>query len=247
MNRRRRRAAGPKTSSIPSLQTAADIPLARPATIKPQGKTLYQVVSERQAGIASHGRPFPKSDANRHDDQFVSLSPDGTVTQVSQQDAGDETLTDSEEASPIFDTLFLAVPLACLHFTLSVLTAHQYAQELRLLTILQNTIFVALPTLCLLIHLLHGHLVSFPPDAIPRHLHKAIVIAQQIVFLLAANVAGCYLIHLTNDRGYYAIMKRAPSIGTVWVWTVLELGLSGALAGVAGPGIYAWWNEYGIF
>jgi hypothetical protein len=152
-----------------------------------------------------------------------------------------------EPGSAFFDTLFLALSLSCLHFTLSFLTVHQYAQELRLLPIVLNTIFVALPTLALVIHLVHGHLFGLTSGRVPRRLRKAATVAQQVLFLLAANIAGCYLIHLTNDKGYYAVMKNAPSIGTIWVWSIIELGLGGALAGVAGPGLYAWWNGYGIW
>jgi hypothetical protein len=38
--------------------------------------------------------------------------------------------TDTEEISPFLDTLFLASSLSALHFTLEVLTVHQYAQNL---------------------------------------------------------------------------------------------------------------------
>ena len=246
MTRKQRRAAGAESSNA-RLTSAADIPLSRPNTTRENGKTLLEIAAERQAHLKSHGQPFPQSKDLSSETQFVTISPDGKVTDSSSPD---QTLDDphiSDPVSPILDTLFLALPLSCLHFTLSFLTAHQYAQELRWLPIIQNTLFVAFPTLALVIHLLHGHLFGLGSRNVSGTLLKAATLVQQILFLLAANIAGCWLIHLTNDKGYYVVMKKAPSIGTIWVWSIIELGLGGALAGVAGPGLYAWWNGYGIW
>jgi hypothetical protein len=241
MTRKQRRAA--------QLTSAADIPLSRPPNTarEKNGKTLLEIAAERQAQLAPRGQPFPKSSNIPSDAQFVTISPEGKVTESASTDLKVDNTDSKNSVVLIFDTIFLALPLSCLHFTLSFLTAHQYAQELRVLPIILNTIFVAFPTLTLVIHLLHGHLFGLNAAKVPGRLQKAATVVQQILFLLAANIAGCYLIHLTNDKGYYAVMKKAPSIGTLWVWSIIELGLSGALAGVAGPGLYAWWNGYGIW
>jgi hypothetical protein len=247
MTRKQRRAAGAEPTNR-ELTSAADIPLSHPNTTRgKEGKTLLEIAAERQAQLAARGQPFPKSDNLPSETQFVSITPDGKIRESSSTSHGLEDTGALEPGSAFFDTLFLALSLSCLHFTLSFLTVHQYAQELRLLPIALNTIFVALPTLALVIHLLHGHLFGLTSGRVPGRLQKAAVVAQQVLFLLAANIAGCYLIHLTNDKGYYAVMKNAPSIGTIWVWSIIELGLGGALAGVAGPGLYAWWNGYGIW
>lgn len=31
------------------------------------------------------------------------------------------------------------------------------------------------------------------------------------------------MVHATNRYGYYAVMKKAPGIGTLWIWCVVEL------------------------
>lgn len=247
MSRRQRRAAAADSTSA-QLTSAADIPFSRPNTTREKGKTLLEIAAERAAQLAPHGQPFPKSNnAAGSETQFVTISPDGTITNSAALTDHKVDNAAAEPVSPIFDTIFLALPLSCLHFTLSFLTAHQYAQELRILPIILNTLFVAFPTLTLVVHLLHGHLLGLASVRIPQGVQKAATAVQQILFLLAANIAGCYLIHLTNDKGYYAVMKKAPSIGTVWVWSIIELGLAGALIGVAGPGLYAWWNGYGVW
>jgi hypothetical protein len=225
-----------------------------PTSSKPKAKTLYEIAAERQAELSPHGQPFPK-DASQSDAsnpaKLVTITPDGRISDTTPAEADTAaSLADpslNEPPNPLLDTLLLAAPLSALNFTLSFLTFHQYAQPdlLSIPSLLKQTLFVAFPTVTLLIHLAHGHALP-SPNLSPR-IRSAIKTAQQLIFVITANVAGCYLIYLTNDRGYYAVMKRAPAIGTLWVWCVLELGLMGALAGVVGPGLFALWNGYGVF
>ena len=217
---------------------------------KPQGKTLYEIAAEKQALLGPKGTPFVDAASGATKTKYVRLNPDGSTSEVLQTPQDEDNLADDVPPNPFFDTLFLALPLSALFFTLSVLTIHQYAAQdkLSFLPIARETILIALSTLFLLIHLAHGHLL---PIQLSTNLNPSVARAfkmlQQVVFVLAANVAGCYLIYLTNDRGYYAVMKRAPAVGTLWVWSVIELGLVGAVLGVVGPGIYAWYNGYGVY
>jgi hypothetical protein len=52
---------------------------------------------------------------------------------------------------------------------------------------------------------------------------------HQLLFFAGAVAAGCGLIRLTNEHGYYANMKRAPGLGCLWIWCVAELDLLWAL------------------
>ena len=240
MNRKQRRAKESSTAST-SIRTADDIPLARPdRTPPPRTKTLLEIAAERQAQLdPSSRRPgtTTSSPFNPENVVHVKISEDGQI------------VPDPEAAeTPWLDTLLLSLSLSAVHFTLEVLTVHQYAEELRFPPIAMHTAFVAFPALLLLVALFHGQL--FPgatASSVPEGIRRWILALRQLAYLVVANVAGCYLIQLTNDKGYYAVMKGAPGIGTLWVWAVLELGLAGALGGVIGPGIYAWWNGYGIF
>ena len=273
MNRRERRNAQHANDSS-SLNAASDIPLAPPPKSNTRkAKTLYEIAAEKQAELSKHGQPFsPTSGLDQKiATQTIRLGPDGTLH------TGEPTLTASpatysstggypvsSSASeldvqsteiPLLDTLFMSLTLSALHFTLSVLAAHQYAQSIDWTSLSFQTLLAAFPVLTFLVHLTHGHIVHVPfltPPTRSSSLRNnssvsATTLPLQLLFLILANVCGCHLIALTNDRGYYAVMKRAPSIGTLWVWSVLELGLMGALGGVAGPAAYAWWHEYGIF
>jgi hypothetical protein len=262
MNRRQRRAAAATSPTRAELSSASAIPMARPTSpnsSRPKAKTLYDIAAERQADLAPHGTPFPidgeetKATASVVEgNKLLTLTSDGAISDTTPAAAAAAAGTSPAEGdlplSPLLDTLLLSTPLSSLHFTLSFLTAHQYAQQdhLSIPTLLQQTLLVALPTLTLLIHLAHGHALPFATTTFTPRTRVAVQVAQQCMFVLAANIAGCYLIYLTNDRGYYAVMKRAPAIGTLWVWCIIELGLVGALAGVVGPGLFAWWNGYGV-
>jgi len=244
MSRRQRRA------NAAASQTASAIPLSTPdyrAHTNIQTKTLYEIAAERQVRLEPRAAAFPKSPRTAEEVKYVKITPDGTVQETTAAGGIKPAEEKAGYVSPFLDTLFLASSLSALHFTLDVLTVHQYAQELRFPPILINTLFVAFPTLTFAIHLLNGHLFPQAFHSFPRHVLNGFKMLQQLIFLLTANVAGCYLIYVTNDKGYYAVMKQAPSIGTIWVWCIIELGLAGALTGVVGPALYAWYNGYGIF
>lgn len=148
-----------------------------------------------------------------------------------------------EAENPLLDTLFLASSLSTPHFTLDILTVHQYTQVLRFPPIIQRVLLLGFPTLTFAIYLFHGRLFPRAFHNLAGTLLNGVKVMQQLVFLIIANVAGCSLVYLTNDTRYYPVMKQAPSIGAIWVRCINELGLAGALVGVAGPGLYAWYNE----
>ena len=245
MNRIQRRAQDTKGTP---LKSAEDIPLARPDFSRPTTKTLYEIAAERQAELsAKAGKPDTSSGSIRPENVVhLKIGKDGQIEPQSPS-PNDATAPESASAipeTPWLDAILLATSLSAVHFTLEVLTVHQYAQDLHLPPIIRHTILVAWPTLIAIIALFHGLLF---PASLSHKIPAQILLLRQIVYVAIANVAGCYLINVTNDKGYYAVMKNAPGIGTIWVWSVLELGLFGALAGVIGPGVYAWWNHYGIF
>jgi hypothetical protein len=247
MNRKQRRAK----NSTDHISSADDIPLAPPPektkSRDPKTKTLFEIAAERQAELlgsksGAHHTQAP-IDANAIKPENivqVKIGPDGSIIPDSSAESA------SASDTPWLDTVLLASSLGAVHFTLSVLAMHQYAEELRFQPLVAQTLGIAFPTLTVLIALFHGDLLPASLARLSPQTKGWVVAARSLVYLVMANVAGCYLIWLTNDKGYYAVMKNAPSVGTIWVWAVLEMGLLGALAGVLGPGLYAWWFGYGI-
>ncbi|KAI6784781.1 uncharacterized protein J7T54_007874 [Emericellopsis cladophorae] len=64
---------------------------------------------------------------------------------------------------------------------------------------------------------------------------------------IASVVAGCYLIHISNEFGYLAVMKQAPPLGCIWVWSVIELDLPWAVLSLAVAGGYLWYGGYSVY
>jgi hypothetical protein len=268
MNRKQRRAR----NSTDHIATASDIPLSpppdAPKSRDPNTKTLLEIAAERQAELlggtpssassnaaTSRSKSKSKGASVRPEDVVqVKVGEDGKLvaadgSMLSTTITGTTTTADDaapEVESPWLDTLLLASSLSAVHFTLSVLAMHQYAETLQIGPLMQQTLVVAFPALVVLIALFHGHLLPASFTVLSTSAKKWILTLRSLVYVVMANVAGCYLIMLTNDRGYYAVMKNAPSVGTLWVWAILEMGLLGALAGVVGPSVYAWWWGYGF-
>ncbi len=91
---------------------------------------------------------------------------------------------------------------------------------------------------------LHRHPTD--PTLLPGLPAKYQAPLRQIIFLAASVVAGCYLIHVTNKYGYLAVMKRAPPVGCLWVWSVIELDLPFALLSLACAAAFLWRGGYSI-
>lgn len=243
MNRKQRRA---KDSHNSSTRTADDLPLAQPdrSPSARNAKTLFEIAAEKQSQLNPNARKF-NSNINPENVVQVEIGEDGKVVpNPALKSLGGEVEERSE--TPWLDAILLSTSLTAIHFTLEVLTVHQYAQELRFSPIFAHAIFTAWPTLMVVVSLFHGLLLPISMEHFSNPVQRGIIILRQLIYVAVANSAGCYLIYLTNDKGYYAVMKNAPAVGTIWLWAILELGPVGALAGVVGPGSYAWWHGYGI-
>lgn len=172
---------------------------------------------------------------------------------------------------PFLDTILLSLPLTFLHFTLAYLAAHQYAESIDFPRLLKESITITLPLLTFLVHFAHGHVVSFrlprsvssilgnsqpvsilplTPEKLSLPFLRRLVFPpslRTIVFLPISAVLGAHLISITNGEPYYAVMKKAPAVGTIWIWCILEMSFGAAFLGAVGPLVWGvWWMGYGI-
>jgi hypothetical protein len=262
-------------------------------------KTLYEIAAERQAELSSSegatsscGIPGLASQETKT--EFVKISPSGEVSRfdpsgspASGNGVWAPGMGADEPIPPLPNTILLSLPLSILHFTLSFLAAHQYAQEIPTRKLALDTLLVAFPVLTFVIHFAHGHVISFKrfkfnyrgdsgqdkkrkekkekknkedaKDTVPDTANKTNKLftsalrslfppsPRTFVFLPVATLLGAHLVSLTNEASYYAVMKRAPAIGTLWVWCVLEMSLGPAVLGLVGPvGWGVLWKGYGI-
>ncbi|KAI9740252.1 MAG: hypothetical protein M1834_004830 [Cirrosporium novae-zelandiae] len=229
MNRKQRRAAKPTTAS--------EIPMAHPPSnpIKP-AKTLYELAAERQA-LLDQGKPFsPSSQTGTPSPNSTSTSKKPSTTfRMSEDGKLEEVPDDDDPLGPFGNNLFFALTLGCLHFTLDVLVHQQYQQDMAMAwsEIIWNTLR-AVPVLFILLHFVHA------PE-------RSGMLVAQVLFLGTSVAGGCYLIYAANEHGYFAVMKKAPPLGTLWIWCVVEMRLNFALVSLASVVGYAMWNGYGMW
>lgn len=94
----------------------------------------------------------------------------------------------------------------------------------------------------MLFYVLHPH--PSKPNIVPGLASRFQAPLRQAVFFATGTCAGCYLIHITNNYGYLAIMKQAPPLGCIWVWCVIELDLPLAVLNVVIAAFFLWQGGY---
>lgn len=61
-----------------------------------------------------------------------------------------------------------------------------------------------------------------------------------------STVCGCYLIYITNVYSYLAVLKQAPPVGCLWVWSVIELNLPLGALSLGGAVLFGWQGGYSL-
>ncbi|KAM0801266.1 hypothetical protein BDR22DRAFT_199975 [Usnea florida] len=202
--------------------TKHEVPMHHPSRDTPKHKTLLDIASERRLLSTSSQNP-------PHSITTTKTNPDGSLSIV-------ESVSDSPNVeTPYLDVFLYAATLTMLHFTLTILVHHQYATTPPSLTSIFYTSTFKSPTTALilvLVAILH-----------PRSSH----LLTQILFASMSVAAGAWLVHASNEDSYMAVMKKAPPLGTLWVWAIVEMRWEwavGCLSMVAGWG---WWKGYSMF
>src|SRR6266536_1107810 len=88
----------------------------------------------------------------------------------------------------------------------------------------------------MLFYSFHPH--ASPPLLLPRLPSRIQPLLHQLLFFAGAVSAGSYLIYITNNYSYYAVMKQAPPMGCLWIWSVIELNIFWAVGSLACCGIF---------
>ncbi|KAJ3464094.1 hypothetical protein MRS44_008880 [Fusarium solani] len=175
-------------------------------------------------------------------------------------------------AERILETILWTVSMAMLHFTFDVLVQRQYGIEVLWIQIVQRTlvawlgrstmtglfslnwpavVFAFYLLICLpftvfigLFYVLHPHYSAptFVPF-VPRDWQEPL---RQLIFFTMSISAGCYIIYITNEYGYLAVLKQAPPVGCLWLWAVIELDLLWAFTSLLIAVGYGWTHGYGF-
>ena len=217
-NRKERRA---QARANPSA--SKDIPLNQPSREPQSSKTLLDIVNERQLLTISPESANPSITT-------AKIKPDGSLSELDNSSVDSPGL----DAPPYVDIALYTVSLTLLHFTLSVLVHNQYATEPPILSSLFYASTVRSPTpvlLFVIVAVLH-----------PRSSHVFI----QALFAVLSLVAGAWMIRASNEDPYLAVMKKAPPLGTLWVWAIVEMRWEWAVGCLVSVGAWGWWQGYSI-
>lgn len=223
-NRRERRAhAQAQSMSTSSATPEIEIPLSQPSRTPPSHKTLLEIAQERQL-------VNPDAVVDSQSITTTTINPDGSLSNsfISSN-------PDPLDSGSFFDVLLYATTLTIIHFTLTFLVHHQYASEPPSLgpLFLSSSVFSPTPLLFLvLVFILH-----------PRASHPA----TQVLFAAMSIVAGGWLVYATNDEPYMAVMKKAPALGTLWIWAIVEMRWEWAVVCLTFVGGWGWWKGYNFF
>lgn len=264
-------------STKPKGKTLYELAAEREAELFPSssGSTASQsrqteFVNILPSGELSHARP--SSSDTKSSASTISISRSASpeiesprVRKINPREPDAE--EEDETIPPVADTILTSLPLSALHFTLGFLAAHQYAQEIEFGKLLWETAMIAFPSLTFMVHFTHGHIISFKafdrllwgggntgnifaePKITLSSIRRLIFppAPRTLFFLPLACFLGLRLIAITNDSGYYAVMKRAPSVGTLWVWCVLEMPPGAAMLALLLPiGYGILWEGYNL-
>ena len=221
-----------KAKADAKITKASDIPLAQPDRDNTtKAKTLYEIAAERQASLQG-GQPFlgGSDDASSFSGKTktVKINADGSMTEIS--DIENVGKSEDEAIGHFGQALLYAISLAMVHFTLDVIVHQQYREEIGWDEITKRALGT-LPILVVLVYSLHS---------------RSSRLWAQCLFCGIGVGAGCYLIYSSNELGYFAVMKRAPPLGTLWIWSVVEMKLSFALANIAVVGVFFWQGGYSL-
>lgn len=239
-NRKERHA---QTHSKTSSDTrTASVTLSQPSRGPPSNKTLLEIAAEREL-LSNNKHDNNNTKANKsRPENFSSIvttviNSDGSLTVSPENTPNDNnhTADSGPIPTPYLDVALYTINLTLLHFTLTLLVHHQYATErpsVRAL-ILSSTVFSFAPWLILLlVLLLHPRSSDLP---------------VQVLFALMSITAGFWLVYATNDEPYMAVMNKAPALGTLWVWAIIELKWEWGLACLGVVGAWSWWQGYSIY
>lgn len=227
-NRKERRAQAQAKSK--STATSHDCDLARPSRAPPTSKTLLEIAAERQ--LLGHKGKDSAMDISSV--TTTTINPDGSLSEpldISNTDLDPEL---DAAPTPYLDIFLYTSTLICLNFTLTFLIHYQYAPSPpKVLSLfLSTTIFSPTPLIILLLVTTLHHRAAHP--------------LVQVLFAAMSVFSGGWLVHASNEDPYLAVMKKAPALGTLWVWATVEMRWEWAAACLGLVGGWGWWEGYAL-
>ncbi|KLO16322.1 hypothetical protein SCHPADRAFT_823341 [Schizopora paradoxa] len=169
------------------------------------------------------------------DEQWRLIDQSGILSNIPKPDAKDskpksEEDESSEPFSPfceeIFQSMLLIIPMSSLYYMMIIMAHRQYAQEITKGYLLEH-LLTSIPLLSVFIFYTTRH------KADQR---------MQVALTILSIISGCRLIYVVNRTNWTVIMRQCPPLGTMWVYTVVQLELGKAVAALAAVAGYVQWT-----
>jgi len=141
---------------------------------------------------------------------------------------------DDEPLGPLSEGIIYSLTMAISHITFDVLVYSQYREDVIWSEIFKRAAS-ALPIFFLLVYLMHVPFSNRFP------------LARNLLFFGGGIAAGCYLVYAGNRHGYFYVMKAAPPIATLWIWSVVEMDVAYSALSAVAVLAYSWWNNFDFF
>lgn len=71
-------------------------------------------------------------------------------------------------------------------------------------------------------------------------------VAMRFALFIYSLVGGSVMIHTVNHAGYLVVISRSPALGTLWIWSIVQLDLLPAVISLAGVWAYVRWKGLNI-
>lgn len=237
-----------------------------------QAEAREREQGKRPDGLRQEGKTGRERGGDEEGDEEDEEEEDGEEEEEEEEDDEEDgaVLTPGQER--VLEAALWAFSLSTVHAMLDVLVQNQYAVEIELDRVAVRTGQAFLgtspsslssrpvsprppppfntkhappltpPVFLLLLYTLHPHKTTTLPLLPPAYQAPFL----QLLFLATSALAGCYLVHMTNTSGHIAVMKRAPTIGCLWLWAVVELELVLSVVSVAVVGGFLFFGGYDL-
>ncbi|KAJ3413722.1 hypothetical protein HDV05_007625 [Chytridiales sp. JEL 0842] len=181
-------------------------------------RKVKEVIKEREAAQDS-------SDA-------VPLLPSPVkLEKVKKQNEVDQTQDEEGdgEDSILLQTIMLTIPLTTLHVALDYVVHMQYDfTELYNLSYFFSRTPPFMVALALLIYI--------------TSMFRKLMLMQLILAILSC-ASGVFLVQLSEGNETFGNMQKTPGLAVLWIYTVIQMNLSVALASLAVPLVYYFYNK----
>ncbi|CAH0036807.1 unnamed protein product [Clonostachys solani] len=214
-------------------KSAADIKLKQPDRSGPSDKTLLDLAQGKDL--------FSQAEERRKE---LAKERGEVVEERRAEDDEEERNVLSPGADRFMEAMLYTVSLSTLHLTFDILVQKQYGKEMDYRDVAIRTAR-AWVVFLILFWPLHPHEAN--PTLLPGFPRKYQQPLRQTVFGIMSAVSGCYLIHISNNYDYLAVMKQAPPVGCLWLWAVIELELVNAVLSLIIAGGYLWYHDYKVY